>query len=199
VTADPDATLRETLVEREYLYRGRVDFMRDRIVDANGQRHEREVVNHPGAVAMVAIRDDDHVLLVRQWRHAVGRALLEIPAGTLDVDAAGSAEEPALAAARELTEETGYRAGKWRALGSFFTAPGFASEEMFLFLAYGLEPVAGYAGPAEDERLELEPVAWPEAVALARRGEIRDAKTLVGLLTVDALRDAGELAELPRR
>lgn len=194
MTANDDY-LRETLVEREYVHRGHVDFVRDHVVDADGAHHLREVVHHPGAVAVVAIRDGDHVLLVRQWRHAVGGALLEIPAGTLDVAADGTKEQPAAAAARELIEETGYRAANWRSLGSFFTAPGFASEEMFLFLATGLEPVEGYGGPAEDERLELEPMAWPEALAMARRGDIHDAKTLVGLLTVDALLENGDPAD----
>jgi 8-oxo-dGTP pyrophosphatase MutT (NUDIX family) len=193
--SDKGKDLHETLTSRERLHQGRyIDLLRDEVTDARGRRHVRELVVHPGAVAMVPLRDDGKVLLVRQYRHGAGTTLLEIPAGTLDRADDGTREDPAVAAARELTEETGYRAANWRALGSFFTAPGFATEEMFLYLATGLEEVADYAGPAPDELLELVPVAWAEALAMAERGDIRDAKTLVGLWRVDALMRAGELA-----
>jgi ADP-ribose pyrophosphatase len=150
---------------------------------ADGSRARRDIVGHPGAVAIVAIDDADRVLLVRQWRVAVGAALLEIPAGTLNVDAAtGTTEDPNVAAARELEEETGYRAGHWERLGSFWTAPGFATELMHLYLATDLQAAeADRIGPDEDERLELERMPWPDAVAAADRGEIVDAKSLVGL------------------
>jgi ADP-ribose pyrophosphatase len=123
------------------------------------------------------------VLLVRQYRVAVGEALLEIPAGTLDVGADGSIEDPDVAAPRELEEETGMRAGSWRRIARFFTAPGFASEEMHLYLATDLRPAdADRLGPDEDERLLLERMPWREAVAAAERGVLRDGKTLVALL-----------------
>ena len=132
---------------------------------------------------MLAIDDEDRVLLVRQYRVAVGEALLEIPAGTLDVAEDGSVEDPDIAAPRELEEETGMRAGSWRLIARFFTAPGFASEEMHLYLATDLRPAdADRLGPDEDERLLLERVPWREAVAAAERGELRDGKTLVALL-----------------
>jgi ADP-ribose diphosphatase len=122
------------------------------------------------------------VLLVRQYRIAVDEALLEIPAGTLDVAADGSVEDPDVAAPRELEEETGMRAGSWRRIARFFTAPGFASEEMHLYLATDLRPAdADRLGPDEDERLLLERLPWREAVAAAERGELRDGKTLVAL------------------
>jgi ADP-ribose pyrophosphatase len=144
----------------------------------------REIVGHPGAVAIVAIDSDERVLLVRQFRVAAGTALLEIPAGTLDVDAAtGAVEDPAVAAARELEEETGFRAGTWERLGSFWTAPGFATELMHLFLATDLRPAdADRIGPDEDERLELVRLPVDEAIAAVDRGDIADAKSLVGLL-----------------
>jgi ADP-ribose pyrophosphatase len=139
---------------------------------------------------MVALDPDDHVLLVRQWRHAVGRALLEIPAGTLDRHEDGSTEDHRGAVARELEEETGYRAERWRYLAGFFTAPGFTSELMHLYLAEGLAPAhEGRLGPDEDERLELERIPFAEAVAMAERGEIADAKSIVGLLLVARLRE----------
>jgi ADP-ribose pyrophosphatase len=122
------------------------------------------------------------VPLVRQYRVAVGAALLEVPAGGLDILDDGSKEAPEAAARRELEEETGLRAGTWRHLASFFSAPGFTEEEMHLFLATDLSPAhEDRLGPDEDERLILSWLPWREAVAAAERGEIRDAKSIVGL------------------
>lgn len=130
------------------------------------------------------------MLLVRQYRVAVGALLLEIPAGTLDVADDGSVEDPDLAARRELEEETGMRAGTWREVARFYTAPGFASELMYLYLATELRLADGdRLGPDEDEHLLLEPVPVAEAVAAAERGEFMDAKTLVGLLWLGRQRD----------
>jgi ADP-ribose pyrophosphatase len=165
-------------------------FRVDTIERADGSRSERDVVGHPGAVAVVAIDDDDRVLLVRQWRTPAERVLLEIPAGTLDVDAAtGDTEDPDLAARRELEEETGQRAGSWRRLASFWTAPGFASELMTLYLATDLRPAHPdeRLGLDEDEHIRLERLPFATAVEAALRGEIADAKSIVGLLWVDRL------------
>ena len=142
---------------------------------------------------LVAIDPDDNVLFVRQWRTAADRAMLEIPAGTLDrVDPASTIEDPELAAPRELEEETGYRAGSWRKLAMFWTAPGFASELMHLYLATDLWPAHGdRLGPDEDERLELTRLPFARALAAVDRGEICDAKSIVGLFWVDRLRAAG--------
>jgi ADP-ribose pyrophosphatase len=183
--------LDERLVESRVLHKGRyLEFRLDTVERADGSRAERDVVWHPGAVAILALDDADRVLLVRQFRLPAGRVLLEVPAGTLDVDpTTGEVEDPDLAARRELEEETGYRAASWRRLASFWTAPGFASELMHLYLATDLAPAAeDRMGPDEDERLELEP--WPiaDAVAAVERGEIADAKTLVALLWLDRLR-----------
>lgn len=134
-------------------------------------------------MAVLAIDDADRVLLVRQFRVAVGELLLEVPAGTLDVGDDGTIEDPDLAAPRELEEETGMRAGSWRKVARFFTAPGFTSELMHLYLATDLRPADGKRlGPEEDERLLLERVPVADAVAAAARGEFHDAKTLVALL-----------------
>ncbi len=149
---------------------------------ADGSRATREIAAHPGAVAILAVDDEDRVLLVRQWRTAAGRALLEIPAGTLDVGADGSVEEPDLAARRELEEETGMRAGSLSLLARFYTAPGFTSELMHLYLATDLRLADGQRlGPDEDERLLLERLPWRDALAAADRGEVADAKSLVAL------------------
>lgn len=187
--ADP---LRERLISSEVLKRGRIlEFRIDTVEAADGHRSTRDIAGHPGGVCMVAIDDQDRVLFVRQWRHAIGGPLLELPAGTLDRDADGTVEHHALAAARELEEETGSRAGAWRYLGGFYTAPGFTSELMHLYLATELSAAHGDAlQPDEDERLELYPTPFSEALAMAERGEIRDAKTLVGLLWVARLRQA---------
>ena len=127
---------------------------------------------------------------MRQWRTPALRVLLEIPAGTLDVDAAGVVEDPEIASRRELEEETGYRAGTWQKLASFWTAPGFASELMHLYLATDLEPAHPdeRLGPDEDEHLRLERLPFADAVAAVEGGEIADAKSILGLLWVERLR-----------
>ena len=141
----------------------------------------------------MALDDEDRVLLVRQWRTAAGRAMLEIPAGTLDAGRAGSVEDHAVAAARELEEETGHRASRWRLLASFWTAPGFATELMHLYLASGLSSAhEDRLGPDEDERLDLVRLPWREAVGLAVDGSIVDAKSILGLLWLERLKAAGE-------
>jgi ADP-ribose pyrophosphatase len=189
---DPDAELRERLVSSEVLRRGRIlEFRVDTVELADGSRSTRDIAGHAGAVAMVAIDPEGNVLLVRQWRHAIGQALLEIPAGSLDRHPDGSVEDHAAAAARELEEETGYRANRWRYLGRFYSAPGFTSELLHIYLATELTPAhEGRLGPDADERLELQRMSLAEAVAMAERGELHDAKSLVGLLWVANLREA---------
>ena len=170
-------------------------FRVDTIERADGSRAERDAVGHPGAVAILALDEADRVLFVRQWRSAAGLAMLEIPAGTLDVvdPADGTIEDPALAAPRELEEETGHRAGTWRLLAKFWTAPGFASELMYLYLATDLRPAHGdRRGPDEDERLELHRLPWREAVVAATDGRVVDAKSILALLWLDRLKAAGE-------
>jgi ADP-ribose pyrophosphatase len=189
-----DEDLRETVIGSEILHRGRLgNFRVDTVRFSDGRTSTREILGHPGAVAIVAIDPDGSVLFVRQWRTAAGRALLEIPAGTLDlVDSAGTIEDPERAAPRELEEETGYRAGTWRKLAEFWTVPGFATELMHLYLATDLRPAHGdRLGPDEDERLQLVRMPWPDAVAAAERGEICDAKSIVGLFWLARLKAAG--------
>lgn len=144
----------------------------------DGQRREREVIRHPGAVVIIPMVDDDHVCLIENYRVAVGRRLFELPAGTLD-----AGEDPLQAAARELAEETGYRGGTWRRVHGFWVSPGILDERMHLFLATGLEPGPPAREPGEDIRNAV--VSWQEAMAMVQRGEIEDAKTLIGLLLVD--------------
>jgi len=135
--------------------------------------YEREIVEHPGAVVIVAVDTDGHVALVRQLREATRRELLELPAGTLE-----PGEDPLATARRELAEETGLTGGEWREVTRFWTAPGFCRELMTLFFAEGVEP--GEATPEADEELEV--VRWPVAEIEDRLGEVEDAKTLAGLV-----------------
>lgn len=135
--------------------------------------HDREIVEHPGAVAVVAVDGEGMVALVRQRREAARKELLELPAGTLE-----QGEQPLASARRELEEETGLTGGTWRELAAFYTTPGFCRERMHLFAAEGVEP--GPASPEADEQLEL--VRWSLQDVVARLGELEDAKTLAGLL-----------------
>jgi ADP-ribose pyrophosphatase len=141
--------------------------------------HEREIVEHPGAVVIVAVDEDGRVALVRQLREATRKQLLELPAGTLE-----PGEEPLTTAQRELAEETGLTGGEWREVTRFWTAPGFCRELMTLFFAEGVQP--GAATPEADEELELVPLPIEEIKS--RLGEIEDAKTLAGLLLYLKLR-----------
>ncbi|MDI6709722.1 MAG: NUDIX hydrolase [Bacillota bacterium] len=176
--------LTEKRLESCYVYRGKVLNMRvDTVELPGGRRGTREVVEYAGAVAVVALDRDGRVLLVRQYRYPVGRELIEIPAGKLE-----PGEDPAAAARRELAEETGSTAGRLERLLRFFSTPGFTSEEMHLYLATDLEP--GPAAPDEDEFVELVRVPLDTARRMVERGEICDAKSIVGILTVcDRLQD----------
>ena len=185
------ADLVERVVDSRVLHRGRyLTFRIDTIERPDGTRATRDVAGHPGAVAVVAVDPDDQVLLVRQYRSPAERVLLELPAGTLDPRPDGSVEDPDLAARRELEEETGHRAASWRLLGRFWTAPGFTSELMHLYLATELSPADDdRLAPDEDERLHLLRMPWRDAVAAVERGEIEDAKSIVGLFWLARLRD----------
>jgi ADP-ribose pyrophosphatase len=136
-------------------------------------KQEREVVDHPGAVAVVAVDRDGMVTLVRQPREPARKHLVELPAGTLE-----EGERPLETARRELDEETGLSGGDWREVTAFFTTPGFCRERMHLFFAENLE--RGEPSPEEDEDVEL--VRWPVGELEQHLPEIEDAKTLVGLL-----------------
>jgi ADP-ribose pyrophosphatase len=135
---------------------------------------KREIVEHPGAVAIVAVDAEDRVVLVCQLREAARKELLELPAGGLD-----DGEEPLAAAQRELREETGLHGGDWREAHAFWTTPGYSNEHMTLFVATGLDE-GEPEGADEDESIEL--VRWPVAEVRSRLHEIEDAKTVAGLL-----------------
>lgn len=166
----------ERTVETRRPFSGRLLRVRvDEVAFDDGRRATREVIEHPGAVAILPW-DGQHLSLVRQWRHAAGRALLEVPAGTLEAD-----EEPTATAARELAEETQLTASDWEEGPAFFTAPGFCTEYLTVFLATGLQ-TASDGSPEEDEQLELVRMTLPEALAAIDRREIEDAKSIVAIL-----------------
>lgn len=188
---DPGQQLAEREVSSETKYRGHyLELQVRRVERSDGSLHTRDILVHPGAVGIIALDGAGRVLLVRQWRVAAAAALLEIPAGTLDRGPDGATEDPALAAPRELEEETGQRAGAWRLLGSFWTAPGFATERMWLYLATDLRPATGDTlSPDDGEELQLERIPWRDAVAMAERGEICDAKSVAGLFWLARILD----------
>ena len=156
-----------------------------RIVEscADGTTREREVVRHPGSVVVLPVVSADTICLIEVVRAAVGDTLVELPAGTLD------REEPlADAAARELTEETGYRAGRITAVSSFWMSPGILRERMHLFVAEDL--VAGPQALEPGEQIRTRVVSWSEAVAMCLDGRIQDAKSIAAILLVAARRAA---------
>lgn len=160
----------------EVKWEGRIARVRvDSFRHEDGEEVTREVIGHPGAVAIVA-HDEEHVWLVRQPREAVGEdGLLELPAGKLDVEG----EPPLQSAQRELAEEIGKAAATWERLTSFYTSPGFTDEEVEVYLATGLSD-AGPAEAEEDERIEIVP--WPLARLDEAIDDCRDSKSLIGLL-----------------
>ena len=168
----------------DIVHRGRkIQVAVDRTTSADGQTIQRDVVLHPGAVAILPLVDAEHVCLLRNHRFILNEVLWEIPAGTLEP---GEAVEAA--AVRELIEETGYRAKQWRKLLEFYPSPGILSERTHLFVASELTP--GAMRPEIDEQLEPQIVAWSQALAWMRDGTIRDAKTLLALLWWQQQREA---------
>jgi len=157
------------------LYTGKIfDVVLEKVTLPNGAVKDREIVRHPGAAAMVPLFDDGRVVLIKQYRHAVGEFVWEIPAGTLEPD-----EVPVACARRELVEETGYEAANLEKLTEILPAPGYTDEHIHIFLATGLTAVDQRL--EDDEVLELQPTDLDSALAMVTQGEIRDAKTIAGL------------------
>lgn len=160
------------------IYSGKVITLNiDTVTLPNGVTIDLEIVRHPGAAAVVPLKDNGIVVLIKQFRHAAGGFIYEIPAGKLH-----PGEDPKDCAARELEEEIGYRAGKLELLSSIFTAPGFTDEVIHVYRATGL--TKGRQHLDRDEVLEIVEVSLREAIEMIRVGTIRDAKTMVGLQSV---------------
>ena len=161
-----------------------VEVSNERVALPNGHEVMLDIVHHPGAAAVVPFLSPDEVVLIRQFRHAAGGTILEVPAGKLD-----AGEPPERCAARELTEEAGYRAGRIVALGAIWTTPGFTDERIYLFAAFDL--TRAKSRPEDDEVIEVIRVPLDHALELIWRGELCDAKSALAL--IHAARHVGRL------
>jgi ADP-ribose pyrophosphatase len=163
-------------ISKETVFDGKlIKVIKERVRLPNGKETTREIVEHPGAVALVVVDGEGKLLLVRQYRRAADRALLEIPAGTRE-----KGEDPETCARREVQEETGYAANNIVRLGGFYSAPGFCTEFLDCFLLTDLRESLGMA--EEDENIELDCLGQDEAIKAIERGEICDAKSICGIL-----------------
>jgi ADP-ribose pyrophosphatase len=175
----PSGTSRHSkakVLRSQTVYEGAVfGIRRDEVIEPSGVRTTREVVTHPGSVVVLPVLPDGRVLLIRQYRHAARQYLWELVAGRMD-----EGETPRQAAARELIEETGYRATKFRVFLEVFPTPGFVEEKMFLLLAEGLTP--GEAEPEDDEKIVSRAYNRKQLEEMIRKGKLRDAKSIAGIL-----------------
>lgn len=166
----------EKTMKTEKIYEGKMLNLRIDTVELPDKKYsKREIVEHPGAVAIVALTNQNEIVLVKQYRKAVERELLEIPAGKLEIG-----EEPKETAIRELKEETGYTSSKIEYLLEFYTSPGFSNEKIYLFLANEL--IEGQAEPEKDEYIELVKVKLEDLIDMIDKGEIIDSKTIIGAM-----------------
>ncbi|MDR6122498.1 ADP-ribose pyrophosphatase [Bacillus sp. SLBN-46] len=168
------SNLEEKTLHSEEIFSGKVISLHLQDVELpNGKQSKREIIKHPGAVAILAITDDKKVVMVEQYRKALERTIVEIPAGKLE-----KGEEPALCARRELEEETGYECESLELLTSFYTSPGFADEIVHVYLATGLTKKENSAALDEDEFVNLEELTLEEAQQYVQEQKIFDAKTI---------------------
>ena len=172
------------VIKKERLYNGKVfNLLVDHIEYASGNRSVREVAEHPGGAVVLAMFPDERIILVRQFRYPLGKFLYELPAGKL-----GLGEDPPLCAARELAEETGYRARDFRRLTAIYTSPGFCTEQLHIFLATGLSLTEEGPNLEEGEQsLTIETVPLSQAVEMIECGDIVDAKSICGILLADRI------------
>lgn len=169
---------KEETIESQYLYKGKIlNLRKDLVHSADGGVTHREIVEHRGGVGLAALTDEGKMVLVRQYRKALSRDILEIPAGKLE-----EGEDPSWTAARELKEETGYTAGSMEFLGRFYPSVGYTTECIHLFLCRDLTP--GEPEPDDTESIETEEYPLGELYQKALRGEIEDGKTLAAILMV---------------
>jgi ADP-ribose pyrophosphatase len=179
----------EQLLNSEVVYQGKLfRVLHDKLIEPGGKPSERDVIRHNGSVVILAIdskksRKNPWIVIERQYRHAALRYMWELPAGKLE-----PGEDPLSGAKRELEEETGYRAKKWKPLVEYFGSPGFLGESMKVFLAEGL--VAGDAHPEDDEEIEFRLVRLAELLKMIEKGAIVDGKTLTSVLLYARLNSA---------
>ena len=175
MAAADEKNLSAAVRRRTTIHRGRVFRLdSEQLALSNGATVELDVIRHPGAAAIVAFPDPETVIMIRQYRHAVGGVIWEVPAGTLD-----SGESPLACARRELTEETGFAAARWTALGAITPLPAYSDERIHLFAAGGLTPARQHLD--SDEMLQVHRVPFQKALAMIADGTIRDAKTICAL------------------
>lgn len=167
----------DAIVNRKsVLHQGRVFALtRENITLENGATIDIDIIRHPGAAAIVAVSDDNNVILIKQYRHAIGGYIWEIPAGTLNPN-----ESPLTCGKRELIEETGFSAQNWQKLGEITPVPGYSDERIHLFLAKELLPAEQKLD--HDEMLNVHPVPFEEAIEMIHTGKIQDAKSITGLM-----------------
>lgn len=171
------STLEEKTLKTEHIYSGRIIQVQvDEVELPNGKTSTRELVKHPGAVAVIAITDDNKLVMVEQYRKPLEKVIVEIPAGKLEKD-----EEPALCARRELEEETGYECESLELVSSFYTSPGFADEIIHVYVAKGLKQKENAAGLDEDEFVNVLEITLEEALEFIKEKRIFDAKTIFGV------------------
>ena len=176
-----EAAETEKLLSSEVVYQGKLfRVLHDKLIEPGGKKSERDVIRHNGSVVILAIdksksKKDPWIVMERQYRHAAKQYLWELPAGKLD-----AGEEALAGAQRELEEETGYRAKKWKPLVEYYGSPGFLGESMKVFQAEGL--MAGDAHPEDDEEIEFRLVRLSEIVKMIEKGAIKDGKTLCSVL-----------------
>jgi ADP-ribose pyrophosphatase len=178
------------LISSKLAFKGKVfNVFTDTLIEPTGHRNTRDIIRHNGSVVILAVDEsknpaDPDVILERQYRHAAGQFLIELPAGSRN-----PGETPLAAAKREMIEETGYRARRWTMLLRYFASPGFLAEWMQIYLARDLRQ--GQAQPELDEQIEVLRMPLSEALQLIADGKIHDGKTLVGLLLYDRVRREG--------
>ncbi|ETI69833.1 NUDIX hydrolase [Neobacillus vireti] len=169
--------LEEKTLRSEEIFSGKIISLHLQDVELpNGKQGKREIIKHPGAVAVLAVTDDKKIVMVEQFRKALERTIVEIPAGKLE-----KGEEPALCARRELEEETGYECESLELLTSFYTSPGFADEIVHVYLATGLTKKENAAALDEDEFVNLEELTLDEAEQYVKEQKIYDAKTIFAI------------------
>lgn len=167
---------RAKILSSKLIYQGKVFGVRqDRVIEPSGIEATRDVVTHHGSVVLLPITNEGEILLVYQYRHTAGMSMWELPAGRIE-----PGEKPLVAAQRELSEETGYRARKFRLLMDVFPTPGFVQEKMFMYRATNL--YAAPSTPDEDESIEVRPFKLSTLLKMIRDRKIRDAKTVAGVL-----------------
>jgi ADP-ribose pyrophosphatase len=188
----PKASTKAKLVSSKLAYQGKVfNVYSDTVIEPGGGKNVRDVIRHNGSVVILAVDEskstrDPEVILERQYRHAAGQFLIELPAGRIE-----PGETPLKAAKREMIEETGFRAKKWTLLTKYFASPGFLGEWMQIYLATGIRE--GVATPEPDEHIEIHRVKLSEAMRLIAANQIHDGKTIIGLSLYDAARKAKRL------